>query len=128
MDLNKLTWGEKTAINVKIADFLKWEKSTRYANGYLAFNRDEYQVMPEELKFHISWDWLNTAIEGIEEKIVFYNAGYKHENVEFIQSFEDMLHKISNGLIIKKSKVFAATDLEVVLDAVIIFIDWYNKL
>lgn len=133
MEIKKLTWKEKIEINIKIADFLKWKKSTKYFNqsinefvGYMAFNREEYQVLPEELNFHLSWDWLNTAIESIEEKLVFYNAGYKLENEQFVQSFEEMLNKISSGIIINNSKVYAATDLEVVLEAVIIFIDWYN--
>lgn len=127
MNLSNLTWSERTAINVKIAEFLKWEKSTRYSKGYMAFNRIHYQVLPEELKFHMTWDWLMDAIESIEEKLIFYNAGYKLENEEYIQSFEKMLNEISEGIVIHKSKILIATDLEIVLNAVIIFIDWYNN-
>ena len=129
--------------NKKIADFLNWEKVetfnyiTPYVQNYLTVSRRICQTSifrQTDLKFHTSWDWLIPVIEKIKSipnKEKFGMLKYEVDvildvpNIRIVQSYKIMIGDKSNDYfdIIEYENNFITN----VYNAVLKFIDWYNK-
>jgi hypothetical protein len=95
--------------NKMIAEFMGMEKE-RHADGRYLFTTDIDELKGadtrfwEELYFHVSWDWLMPVVEKIED--------YLTNNIGKVGYFDECLN---------------SNDLEVKYQAVVEFINQYNK-
>lgn len=64
----------------------------------------------EDLKFHSDWNWLMQVVEKIESLDIYYDKYIDH-----------------NSSMFTSGKIELSTKIEVVYNACIVFIKWYNQ-
>lgn len=93
--------------NKLIAEFdgYTFEPDSKLNNIKGVFRKEgKLSMLENELKYHSSWDWLQSVLDKIHDECKLYSTGLK---------FFDRLTIFST--------------IEQVLEAVVQFIQWYNK-
>lgn len=98
-----------TENNKKIAEFM----GHRYDDNRNSHSSSDFYYEDSELEYNSSWDWLMEVVEKIE------NLNYRVSITEFATNISDETLKISQWQ--PKTKILRT------YEAIISFIDWYNK-
>ena len=81
----------------------------------------EGRILPENCKFHSSWDWLMPVVEKIEKDLEMYiRVDKDYASICKFCDYSGLVIK-TNNFTHKKGKIFG------VWGAVVEFIKWYNN-
>lgn len=110
--------------NVKIAEFMGLD----ILYGTHVHHKTAPDGMATSMKYHDSWDWLLPVVKKIrslnsdpEVVPVVENINYNIGNDFIIEVYKDGLETIGTD------RENYSSDLAMVYDGVLLFIDWYNK-
>jgi hypothetical protein len=113
--------------NRMIAKFMGFEDESRFIGGHNVMRRktiwkfgcQQYESYNyDDLKYHISWDWLMPVVEKIESFEGTHGNNYKF-TIQNETSYIDCTNIISSPSV--KSKI------ESTYQVVVEFIEWYNE-
>lgn len=82
-------------------------------------NENEDDVFhPDDMQFHKSWDWLMPVVEKI------FSLGYDYE---IKPRYMVIKERLSSEVLVSKCFVYDKSQKEIIYDAVVEFINEYNK-
>lgn len=112
-----------TENNKIIVDFLQWEKEEFKLTMY--YYTIDGCTDEEGLKFHNDWNWLIQVVEKIESQ------NFENEAKDCISFMVKIINTSCQIIDIFKDRfqiqTFGNTKIEAVYQAVVVFIEWYNK-
>lgn len=100
--------------NRMIAEFMGLRYGRSSVKTYVIENNKE--VLPKDLKYHTSWDWLMPVVEKIE------SLGY-----EFQITKEEAYFKDTDGDFEIVASAFNGSIMDNTYNAVVQFIEWFNE-
>lgn len=129
---------DTTETNKLIAEFMGWNKGEKYSEKYPfydAWNEPIDQILPSEMLFNKSWDWLMSVVEKIESiKVgnIKYIDFHIMPDAVIITNQEDeenpliLINKSECKGSIETEFTFFETKIQAVYTACVEFIKWYN--